>query len=232
MITSKNNTFFKLYKSLMVKKYRDQHGLFLVYGKHLIEAARHHGALKTIITDNPDLEGTLMDPALFKELQQTETHIEQIGVCEKINPKIVSRRVLILEDIQDPDNLGALIRSASAFGFLHVIMSPKCADLYNEKAIRASKGALFDVYVERLSLEPAIMELKKQGYQMLCTSPHKGTTGFPDTHLAVILGNEGRGVSLRIQELADHWISIETQRVEILNVSVAGGFIMHQWRLL
>jgi TrmH family RNA methyltransferase len=232
MITSKQNQFFKLYKSLLLKKYRDQQGLFLVYGKHLIDAAKNHGVLKEVITSNPEIPGMLFEHSLFLEFQQTETYIDQIGVCEKLNREKKSNRMLILEDIQDPDNLGALIRSAAAFGFLHVLLSPKCADIYNEKTIRASKGAIFDVYTERKPLIETVKDLKDEGFSIVCTSPNHSTNHPIGNQIAVILGNEGQGVSEALFMLSDTIVTIETKHVESLNVSVAGGIIMHQWRQL
>jgi RNA methyltransferase, TrmH family len=232
MITSKQNKTFKLYKSLMLKKYRDLHDLFLVYGKHIIDVAKENHAIVEVITSNPNLEGTLYSEELFKELQQTETYIDQIGVCKKQKSKIESNQVLVLDDIQNPDNFGALIRSAAAFGFLHIIISLQSADLYNEKTIRASKGAIFYVNVERKPLDEAIIELKNQGYVIVCSDAHGDKKLIKYHQIALILGNEGHGVSESIKNLADAFVTIETNLIESLNVSVAGGILMHEWRKL
>ncbi len=232
MITSKQNKTYKLYLSLKLKKYRDQHGLFLVYGPHLIEEAKKHHAIKELITSNPDKEGTLYDSALWDEFQQTETSFDQIGICKKMELKRTSTRILVLDDVQDPDNVGALIRSAAAFGFLHVIFSPQCADLYNEKTIRASKGSIFDVYVERKPLKDALIELKNQGYKLYFADAHDEGTIAPSDKMVLILGNEGHGIHQELKPLCDQAVHIQTGRVESLNVSVAGAIIMHEWRII
>jgi TrmH family RNA methyltransferase len=232
MIISKQNKTFKLYKSLMLKKYRDLHDLFLVYGKHLIDAAKEKHAIVEIITSNPNKEGTLYSEELMKELQQTETYIDQIGICKKVDLKIHSNSILILDDIQNPDNFGALIRSAAAFGFLHVIISLQSADLYNEKTIRASKGAIFHVKVERKPLDDAIIDLKSRGYTIVCSDAHGSNKIKKTEKIALVLGNEGHGVSESIKHLADEFVTIETKLIESLNVSVAGGILMHEWRKL
>ena len=167
MILSKQNKQFKLWKKLMTKKYRDAHDMFLVYGIHLIEKAKEKDALIEIITSNEQIEGTYLSVQLMEELQQTETFIDQIGVCKKINHVLTSNRILVLDDVQDPDNVGALIRSAVAFGFNHVLMSHHSADIYNEKVIRASKGAIFDCYIERTHLVSKLSALKNQGFQVV-----------------------------------------------------------------
>jgi TrmH family RNA methyltransferase len=230
VITSKQNKNFKLYQSLKLKKYRDQHGLFLVYGKHLVEQAKLKDVIHEIITSTPDTEGTLYDKSLMDELQQAETYFDLIAVCKKEQHVISSDRILVLDDVQDPDNVGALIRSASAFGFLHIILSPHSADLYNEKTIRASKGAIFDVYVERKPLLSALTYYKEQGYQIIYADAHD--RGHIDliNKTVLILGNEGHGISKEIKDMADGAVHIETKHVESLNVSVAGSILMYLWR--
>lgn len=231
MITSKQNKNFKLYQSLKLKKYRDQHGLFLVYGNHLVEAAKVKGVIHEIITSNQDYEqATLYDKSLMDELQQAETYFDIIAVCKKQDHPLRSDRVLVMDDIQDPDNVGALIRSASAFGFLHIILSPKSADLYNEKTIRASKGSIFDVYVERRPLLDALIAFKQDGYQLIYADAHE--KGHPEQtgKTVLILGNEGHGISEEVKEIADGAVHIKTERVESLNVSVAGSILMYMWR--
>lgn len=230
LITSKQNSSFKLWVKLKQKKYRDQNGMFLVYGKHLIEQAKKHGAIIDILTSDPNQEGIQLPIDLMNELQQAETNFDQIGVCKKTNPKLHSDKILILDDVQDPDNVGALIRSASAFGFIHVIVSLKTADIYNEKVIRASKGALFDVFVERRPLNVALLELKQMGYQLIYADAHDSGTLRKQKKTALVMGNEGHGVSVENKNLCERAVSIPTQNVESLNVSVAGGILMYEWR--
>lgn len=230
MITSKQNPSFKLWQKLKLKKYRDLHGLFLVYGHHQIEKAKEKNALVDILSDQ-EVDGvTTLSKDLMEELQQAETYFNMIGVCKKTNLKINSNYVLVLDDIQDPDNLGALIRSAAAFDFLHIIISQKSADAYNEKTIRAAKGSLFDVYLERRPLSIALSELKNQGYYLLCADPHQSGDIIKHDKIALILGNEGHGISDEIKSISDGFVSIQTKNVESLNVSVAGAILMHEWR--
>lgn len=231
-ITSRQNNSLKLWIKLKQKKYRDQFDQFLVYGPHLIEEAKKHDAVIDILTSNPKHEGILLSKDLMDELQQAETYFEDIAVCKKTNPKKQSNLVLMLDDVQDPDNVGALIRSAVAFGFVHIVVSNKSADFYNEKVIRASKGALFEAYLERMPLIEAIQTLKDEGYQIIYADAHE--QGFPQKgkKTVLILGNEGHGVSEDVKALSDASVTIETKHVESLNVSVAGGILMYEWRHL
>ncbi len=229
MITSLSNKTFKLYKSLKLKKYRDQHHLFLVYGTHMIDKAKQKDVILEIITSNPNKEGTLYHEDLIKELQQTETFIDHIAICKKEQHPQKSHKILMLDDIQDPDNVGALFRSAAAFGFTHVILSMQSADLYNEKVIRASKGAIFDCYAERKPLIPSILDLKKEGYQVVYADAHDKGEAFYNDKVILILGNEGHGIHDDIKKISDRAIHIPTKHVESLNVSVAGAILMYEW---
>jgi RNA methyltransferase, TrmH family len=230
LITSKQNKIFKLAKSLILKKYRDIHGLFLVYGNHLVEEAKKQQVIFEILTTDENKGGTLIAKELMDELNQTETSFDIIAICKKTNKKIISNKILLLDDVQDPDNVGALIRSAAAFGFLHVVVSLKSADFYNEKVIRASKGAIFNVYLERRPLVDMILDYKKNGYKIVVADAHQNTKASNINKIMLILGNEGKGISEDIKELADFSVKIETINVESLNVSVAGGILMHEWR--
>ena len=232
IITSKQNKSFKLWKNLKLKKYRDAHGMFLVYGKHLIDKAREHQALVEILTTD-EIEGmTTLTKDLMEDLQQAETYFDMIGVCKKTNPKKDSPKVLMLDDVQDPDNVGALIRSAAAFGFIHVIVSLKSADFYNEKVIRASKGAIFDVFLERRPLEEAILGFIEKEYQIIYADAHESGEVNKSKKTVLVLGNEGHGISDAIKALSDQSVHIQTENVESLNVSVAGGILMYEWRKL
>jgi TrmH family RNA methyltransferase len=232
MIISKQNKQFKLWKKLMTKKYRDLNDMFLVYGKHLVDKAKEKGALIEVITSSNEVEGTLLSKELMDELQQTETYIDLIGVCKKTNDKLKSNNILVLDDVQDPDNVGALIRSAAAFDFNHIIMSYKTADLYNEKVIRASKGAIFDCYIERTDLYAKLLDLKSQGYQIVGADAHEKGNPQKNKKLALVLGNEGHGLTENVKQICDEFVTIKTNQVESLNVSVAGGILMYEWRFL
>ncbi len=230
MITSKQNPSFKLWMKLKTKKYRDQTGLFLVFGDHQIEKAHQYGAIKEIVTANLNSLGTKLDPSLMKEIVMTETYVDTFAVCEMKQAERDTRRILFLDDIQDPDNLGALLRSAAAFGFLKVIISHRSADFYNEKTIRAAKGAIFDLELIRGSLSEQMSIYKRLGYRMIGADAHGQTSPIQSDKLGLVLGNEGHGLSQSVIDCCDGFVRIETSHVESLNVSVAGGILMHQWR--
>lgn len=231
MIESRQNKQVKMWIKLKQKKYRDQFDRFLVYGDHLIDRAKQVDALLEIITDNPDKEGTLISSDIMKALQQTPSYIDQIGVCKKTNEPLTSHAILALDDVQDPENVGALLRSAVAFGFKHIILSLGCADLYNEKVIRASKGAIFDAYVERKPLYDALSSLKQLGYLVVAADAHQSGSIQKVEQIVLVLGNEGHGLTVDVLPLVDQFVTIKTETVESLNVSVAGAILMRDWSL-
>ncbi len=230
MIESKDNQKFKSWMKLKLKKYRDEANLFLVYGKTMVDLAIKHNIVSEVITTNDQIEGTLISSKLMKELSQTETTFDQMAVCKKLNQKLESEYILVLDDVQNPDNIGALLRSASAFGFKHVVLSLKSADLYNEKTIRASQGAIFDCFVERRNIIDFILQKIDEGFQVFGADAHQ-SSNQPEGEkpFILVLGNEGNGLSTDVKSIVTGLVNIKTETVESLNVVVAGSILMYEW---
>lgn len=230
MIASKDNAKFKSWMKLKTKKYRDQTNTFIVYGKTFVDLARTKGVVEEVVTTNPDIEGTLITEQLMQLLKTTETSYDCFAVCKKLDFKRESKNILILDDVQNPDNVGAILRSALAFDFLHVVLSTHSADLYNDKTIRASGGALFDLFVERKDIYPFIESKKLAGYQVFGADAHASANspkkGEP---FMLILGNEGQGLNDKTIEYLDGRLNIQTKHVESLNVAIAGAILMYEW---
>lgn len=225
MITSRQNQSFKYWMRLKQKKYRDEYRRFLIYGEHQIEKAKKYNLIDEIIREDIELSKDLM-----KDLQQTETSFSIMAVCEFPRQEIKSNKVLILDDVQDPKNVGSLIRSASAFGFLEIFASYKTADFFNEKTIRASKGAIFDVSLKRGNIIDYMKNLKLDGYKIYAADAHEGTsTEVTGDKLALVLGNEGYGLNDKTKALCNSYVNIKTNNVESLNVSIAGSILMYLW---
>ncbi|MBS2126408.1 RNA methyltransferase ['Fragaria x ananassa' phyllody phytoplasma] len=241
MITSKQNPIFKKLKKLKLKKYRDLYQQFLIYGDHLIEQAEQaqnnnkNNFFIEIYTSSYTKKGIFIAPELMKELSQTKTVFDQIALCQfTLSPKLdlIHNKILVLEDIQDPANLGALMRSAVAFGFNQIFLSFHSADFYHEKTIRTSQGSLFNLVLQRGQIKIFLEQAKQKGYQVFITLPHqKANISFEKTKSylkkILILGNEGSGISFPVITLADYCLNIKTQQVESLNVAVAGSILMY-----
>ena len=137
----------------------------------------------------------------------------------------------MLDGIQDPGNLGTLIRTAVSFGYDLIICSEQTVDLYNDKVIRSTQGSLFHIPVVRTDLASCVRELQKQGITVIATTLEKAVPLQQMEHperFAVILGNEGSGVTRQLQDIADIRVRIEMDGFESLNVAVAGGIMMYE----
>lgn len=233
MIISKDNEKIKLLNKLKLKKHRDKENKFIIFGEDLILEAKNHGNIIEIFTSNPNKGGTLISKELMKTLNFTETPFDTLAIVDKLNKEELSNNILILEDVQDPSNVGALIRSAAAFGFETVILSNKSADIYNDKTIRASKGSIFHINIIRTDIYEIIKSLKSEDYFVYVTDL-EGTSDFTNLQkkCVLILGNEGQGISEEAISLANETLTIKTKNVESLNVNVAGAILMYEWSKL
>ncbi len=236
-IKSLQNAKVKNLVRLHQKKYRDETGLFLVEGDHLISEARKAGILHYVITDEDDCpyeKYLLVTPEIMKKISTNVSAVHRIGVCEKCKMTVKEpKRVLLLDDVQDPGNLGTLIRTAVSFSFDAICCSKHTVDVYNEKVIRSTQGALFYIPVIYSDLTQTIETLKHDDFTIVGTSLHEasGMRSFSaQEKMAFVLGNEGQGVSDEILSLCDAKLFIEMQGFESLNVAVAGGIVMYTFQ--
>lgn len=237
VIQSLENKHIKNVSKLLVKKYRDDSSLFLVEGEHLVEEAyRNHSLVEVIKCEDClidySVKKTLVTYDILKKLCSTKTPQKIIGVCKKQEEKEIGEKVLILDAIQDPGNLGTIIRSSVAFGIDTIILSMDCVDLYNDKVIRASEGVLFKQNILKRNLEEVISYLKKNHYTIFGTKVDGGTpigeVDYPDK-FAMVMGNEGSGVRDSILSLCDIYLYIPMlNQVESLNVGVATSIILYE----
>lgn len=241
MITSVQNQQVKQWKKLHQKKYRDKTKSFLVEGIHLVEEAFYSGwNIKTIIVregmEMPSwaqkLESVHVNDAVCKELAQTETSQGIFAIVDIQEPEdVFQSHTLLLDGVQDPGNVGTMIRTADAAGFQHVVLGKGTVDVYNEKVIRASQGSIFHIAITEQPLPAAIEKLKQQQTTVYATALEEAVPIHqiaPKTPIAIIMGNEGAGISPDILNLADERITIPILgKAESLNVSVAAGIFMY-----
>ena len=237
MYESINNTKIKNLKKLSQKKYRDKENLFLVEGEHLVNEANKVGILKEIIllsgkTTNIDCKTSYATKEVINYLSEVETPQNIIGICDKKNNVQIGSKVLVLDDIQDPGNLGTIIRSAVAFNFDTILLSNNSVDLYNSKVIRASQGMLFKINIIRTDIKEEIKKLKENNYQILATKVTDGKNIKlleKNKKICIIMGNEGNGVSDEVLKLADDFIYIKMNgNCESLNVAVATSILLYE----
>lgn len=175
MITSLQNETIKEIVKLKQKKYRDEKKMFLIEGFHLIEEARKkHSILQIITTLSDDFEEETLHVSqnVMNKLAFTRSPQPIMAICRQNNHSLIvedGQRYLLLDRVQDPGNVGTMMRTALAFGYDQMIMSEDCVDLYNDKVIRATQGALFQMNVCVMNLKDAIVFLKHQGVDVYGT---------------------------------------------------------------
>ena len=230
MITSLTNEKIKEYSKLNQSKYREEKGMFIVEGPHLVDEASKLGLLVEVITTDPNVNGTLVSDAVMKKLSNTVHPVKVLGICKFIKKNELTSKVLVLDTISDPTNLGTLLRSAIAFGFDTVFLSNGSVDCYNDKVIRGSQGAIFKINIIKGDLISFLEKIKKT-HQILGTNGRVGkdvTTVELKPKLALILGNEARGMCEEANNYTDDNLFIKMHNTESLNVSVAGSILMYE----
>ena len=234
MIDSLDNKKIKEITSLKIKKYRDQYGLFLIEGKHLVDEAKKSGLLEEVILfdDNYDFDKKLIvSEKVMKKLSFQDSLPSIMGVCKIKDNKLIGSKYLLLDGIQDPGNLGTIIRSSLAFGVDTIVLSKDSVDLYNDKVIRSTQGMIFHINIIRCDLEDVINKIKGDikiiGTSLGDSTPLRSIDKLE--RYALIVGNEGNGVKKEILDLCDDIVRIEMNKdVESLNVGVATSIILYE----
>ena len=237
IITSLNNPTIKEISKLKNKKYRDLTNTYLAEGEHLVEEAYKNNILTKIILledtiCNYDIEKIYVTKEVMKKLTELDTPNKIIGIVKKNTPLPIGNKILILDNIQDPGNVGTIIRSSVAFDIDTIVLSPNTVDIYNPKVIRSTQGMIFYTNIITLELKEFINEIKTKNYTIFGTNVRNGKNikeiTLPEK-FALVLGNEGQGVSKEIESLCDDNIYIKmSSKCESLNVSVATSILLYE----
>lgn len=254
VISSKDNEFIKHIKKLKDKKYRDISKEFIIEGIKLIkEAIEEKAKIKQIVVcDN--CQNTDIIP---KELMYEIAKYECVYVTEKIfnsisdvnTPQgilaIIERNtteteidytqdiIVALDDIQDPGNLGTILRTVDSVGLNQILVSKGTADSYNPKVVRSTMGAIFRVkIIECEDLERTLKEIKKHKFKLVITSLQTENSIYDIDYnkKVIVIGNEANGVKEEIQDMADVKVKIPMLgKTESLNASVATGIVLYEY---
>ena len=178
-LESLENKKVKEWTKLLNKKYRDEYGQFIVEGMNLVNEAYQNGYLEELIIEKGkvlplDVDTYYVTPEIMKKITSLDNPPTVIGICKKLEEKELGDKILILDNIQDPGNLGTIIRSACAFNIDTIVLSENSVDLYNPKVIRATQGMIFNVNVIEKDLSSFIPLLKTQEYKIYGTDVDGG----------------------------------------------------------
>ena len=242
VITSKSNNLIKKAKKLLKKKYRDHS--YLIEGWHLFEEAEKAGAEFLnifVLEDYADRVShfsmvTYVTPEVLKELTDSKTPqgiIAELAMPSLPLENLKVGRYLVLEDVQDPGNVGTMIRTADAAGLDGVLISEKSADIYNQKTLRSMQGSHFHLPIWRTNVYEACQKLQNLDVPLIATTLSKESVSYKTVehngNFALVMGNEGNGISDSMTKQADILAHIIMPgQAESLNVAVATGIVLFQ----
>ena len=247
MITSKNNPQVKRIHKLMGRaKSRREEARFVVEGIKMVTEAVHFGLAEEVyIAEGVDPGSDIFVTDVFSEgvMRDVSDTVTPQGVIAVVKMPEYERgeifqrkvcRLLCLESVRDPGNIGTMIRTAEAAGIDAVVMSADCADIYQPKVVRSTMGSIFRVPC--LSGKPAfpdeLDELKALGFT-LYAAHLKGSVDYREPaygpKTALLIGNEANGLSEEVTERADVRIRIPMRgEVESLNAAVSAAILMYE----
>lgn len=254
-IKSSSNKIIKEVKSLDNKKNRFKKGLFIIEGIRIIEdAIKSHENIKYILYSDKlfdvkngkelfnyvgnEYETYKIDHNLFKDISDTENTQGIIAVLSMKNHEIKDMIkdgtfIVILDKLQDPGNMGTIIRSADALGASGIIVSKGSVDIYNQKVLRSTMGSLFHMPIVQLEdTKEVILGLKNNNVKILATTLNHAKYCYDinlKEDIAIVIGNEGNGLDEEICDLSDENIIIPMDgKSESLNVAMASSIIMYE----
>ena len=254
IITSKDNEIIKHIRKLKEKKYRDEYNEYVIEGVKIVEEAiKENAKIKQVIVCNDTTKTYEIPTHIMLEIAKFDC----IYVSDKIfnyitqvtNPQgimaIIEKQdenmqidynqdiIVMLDDVQDPGNLGTILRTVDSIGLNQIIVSKGTADSFNSKVVRSTMGAIFRLkIIEEEDLIKTIKELRKHHFKLLVTSlqTENSIYDIDFSKKIIVIGNESNGVSKEIQDLADEKAKIPMLgRTESLNASVAAGIVMYEY---
>ena len=254
VITSKDNEFVKHVKKLKEKKYRDQSQEFIIEGIKLVKEAIEEKAniKQIIICDNCEDSGIIPKDLMYEIAKYNCVYVTEniLKTMSDVNAPqgimaIIERNnnennidynkdiIVVLDDIQDPGNLGTILRTVDSIGLNQILVSKGTADCYNPKVVRSTMGAIFRIkIIECADLEQTLKEIQKNNFKLVVSSLQTNNSLY-DINFnkkVIIIGNEAKGVEPQIQKMADEKIKIPMLgKTESLNASVATGIILYEY---
>ena len=254
VITSKDNEQIKHIRKLKEKKYRDEYNEYVIEGVKLIkEAIAEDANIKTIIVCDNCVKNEEIDPKIMYEIAKYNC----IYVDEKVfrsitdvqNPQgllaIMSKGpknedinfkediIIVLDNVQDPGNIGTILRTVDSAGLKQIILSKNSGDVYNPKVVRSTMGAILRVNViESQNLVETLKTIKKHKFEVIATSLQTDDNIYDIDYKkkAIVIGNEANGVSKEVLDLADKKVKIPMLgKTESLNAAVATGIITYEY---
>ena len=236
VITSKENEIIKNIKKLKEKKYRDQENKFLVEGIKMVQEAIYEKAkiLKIVVCEDCINDGTIKQELLYEIAKQDCIYVSEKvfqSITEVTNPQgilaVIEKEtkeeqisydediIVVLDGIQDPGNLGTILRTVDSVNLKQIILSEQTADPYNPKVVRSTMGAIYRVNIVRSkNICDTLKNMKKHKYDIVATSLQTDKTIYDIDYKkkVLVIGNEANGVSREVLELSNEKVKIPMLR--------------------
>lgn len=236
IITSKDNSKIKHIRKLLNKKDSMSEGLFVIEGENLVEEALKNNLLVELYALDGtnvkyDFPYTYVTNEVMKSISDMKSTPRLIGISKYINKKDFGKKIVLLDNIQDPGNAGTIIRNSVAFDVDTVVFSKNSVSPYNEKVLRSTGGMIYNTNIIIDDLDSIIDKIKKENIKLYGTSLKSSISLLnveKTDEFAIIFGNEGNGVNSKYLELCDLNIRIDmNEKCESLNVGVSSGIILY-----
>ena len=239
VIESTSNQKYKYISKLKNKKYRDKENSFIVESRKLVEEAISSADIDFIFLSETnasyksECNKVVLSESLFKKISSFKNP-DGFGavVKKKVAKEITSPRVLLLDQLNNPGNMGTIMRSAEAFGFSDIILTRGTVDIYNEKTLRASMGSIFRLNIKECSMED--LSVLKKFYKIVAAdmSGYDINKCQVDEDIILAIGNEANGLTENIRKLTDILVKIPMQgKIESLNAAIAASILMNKLSL-
>lgn len=254
VITSKENETIKNIKKLKDKKFRDEMGLYIIEGIKMIEEAiEEKASIKKILICEECLTTGDLEQKILYEIAKYDCIYVNTKVYNFLTDVVAPQGImavvakpskdteidysediiLALDGIQDPGNLGTILRTADSVKLKQIIVTKNTADSYNPKVVRSTMGAILRIkIIETEDLAKTLKEAKKNKFKIVATSLDTNESIYDISYnkKVIVIGNEANGVSKEIQELADNRVKIPMLgKTESLNASVATGIMLYEY---
>ncbi|MFN7250709.1 MAG: TrmH family RNA methyltransferase [Anaerobacillus sp.] len=249
-IESTKNVRIKNARKLHTRKGREKLGSFLIEGEHLVEEALNSNVIinEIYIEENfiipskweiDNVQVYIVNEKIMKEICETETPQGVVAICELLGRKPLqlerNGKYLLIDQVQDPGNLGTMIRTADSVGLSGVILGHGTVDVYNSKVMRSTQGSLFHLPVIKGDLVEWVEKLKEAYIPIYGTALNEDAKAYKDVEsqesFALLVGNEGSGLSNVLMHLTDENLYIPIYgQAESLNVSIAAGILLYHLR--
>lgn len=254
VISSKDNDLIKHIRKLKDKKYRDESNEYIIEGIKLIEEAVKENAeiKKVIVCDDTTRTyeiptNVMLEIAKYECVYVTEKIFNMItqvtnpqGIMAIVKKNVTNSEIdysqdiiVVLDGVQDPGNLGTILRTVDSVGLSQIIVSKETADAFNPKVVRSTMGAIFRVkIIESEDLQETIKQMKKHHFKLMVTSlqTNKSIYDMELNKRIIVIGNEANGVSKMLQDMSDEKVKIPMLgKTESLNASVATGIILYEY---